>query len=195
VEADFKHLFSPDVIVMAHVKVVADALWIEASEGAKVKNGKKRMVREACWDMVLGSDNMAYLMGRGDTAEGRATLETIKEMKELDLHAGVVQGAIWVDEYQRIYSLEVIAAAEASRRAAQALEQDRLDALDAIASAEEASWRASQALGLERLKAKVSTLWGEVSKGAEDVENLACWDAILADDELASLVHPTDGRA
>jgi chemotaxis response regulator CheB len=194
-EAEFKELFSSKMIVMAHVKVLADALWAEAKklkEGGKKGGAEIGMDRLACWDMVIGSDQLAYVMGRGDTAEGKAMLENMREVKALDVSG---DGAITLEEYQRIHDISVIAAAEASRRAAQALQIERLNALDAIAAAEAASLRATHAPELKGLDAKVSTLWADMTKVAGSVERLACWDVILADDELASLVHPTDGRA
>ena len=110
-----------------------------------------KVVRAACWKVLLEDEELAALVGSGDKPQGFAMLEAIKAAKALDISGDNV---ITKDEFQRLSDPGVLAAAEAQ----------------------------------VRLRRKVDALWAEKGGATGGIERLACWDILLADDELAMLV-------
>ena len=69
---------------------------------------KHEIERLACWDFILADNELATLMGNGDTAKGKKMLEMMKAIRALDASG---DGFIDAEEFQRLYLPQVITAA------------------------------------------------------------------------------------
>ena len=76
-----------------------EKLWQKSSGGADF------IERLACWEMILADDNLATLIGKSDTAKGRAMLHAMKKMKALDTNA---DGQISAAEFKRLCDPSVL---------------------------------------------------------------------------------------
>jgi len=105
-EAEFKRLYKLEVLVAGQVKVRADAMWEAVATDAAFN-----IERLKCWDMILADAEMGYILGQGFTARGISMMLKMKETKALNISG---TGRIDASEFQRLYNLTVIAAAEAA---------------------------------------------------------------------------------
>jgi len=170
-EKKFQRLYLPSAILAAK-EAIENGLSPAYLEAIRVKVvgmwkaiGKKGHVeRLACWDFILADDELATLMGNGELNKGKAMLESMKAVRALDASG---DGTICDEEFQRLYLPYNILAAE---------------------SAYDAGFSPSY---LEAIRVKVIKMWKVIGKKGQ-VERLACWDFILADDELASIMGKGD---
>ena len=95
-KSNFSRLYNPAVLLAAGVKVWADAKWATLK---KDKNG--RVERLALWDIILADDEVAHLMGSENSANGKARLEAMKEVRALDISG---DGQIAAAEFSRLYN-------------------------------------------------------------------------------------------
>ena len=75
----------------------------------KVVGTKGQVERLACWDFILADAELASIMGKGNEAKGKAMLEMMKAVRALDTSG---DGAIYDEEFQRLYLPSVLLAAE-----------------------------------------------------------------------------------
>merc|ERR1712185_541068 len=126
------------------------------------------MERLSCWEYILGDDELASLVGKGHAEKGKSMLLAMKQARALDQISQ--DGRISEAEFKRIYDSEVLAAA-----AQHIVHED------------------------DPLRKKVDAMWDSAEKDEDgEMERLSCWEYILGDDELASLVgkgHAEKGKS
>jgi Ca2+-binding EF-hand superfamily protein len=109
IEAGFCRLYNPIAIQSAEVRValpyIVDNLW---KSFAKDANGD--ISRLECWEIIVGHEEFASVIGSGDVAEGVACLNV---MKEINLGRANRSGNIDGEEFRRLCDPQFIAAAHA----------------------------------------------------------------------------------